>query len=80
MGRSPEPYLQRRFRPWLVGHWEMWQLRAPVVGAVLLVCGLALLLVGVQTATLRLTARDVVLTGALLLLCLLYTSDAADEL
>ena len=77
MGRSPEPYLQRRFRPWLVGHWEMWQLRAPVVAAVLLVCGVAVLLVGVQTVTLRPAARDVLLTGALLLLGIVHTEIAS---
>ena len=77
MGRSPEPYLQRRFRPWLVGHWEMWQLRAPVVAAVLLVCGLAVLLVGVQTIALRPAARDVLLTGALLLLGIVHTEIAS---
>ncbi len=77
MGRSPEPYLRRRFRPWLVGHWEMWQLRAPVVAAVLAVCGTAALLVGVQTVTLRPTAHDVLLTGALLLLGLVHTEIAS---
>ena len=51
MARSPEPYLRRRFRPWVVGHWEMWQLRAPVVITVLLVCGLATVLIGVQAVT-----------------------------
>ena len=55
MGRSPDrPYLRRpRVRPWLVGHWEMWQLRGPVVVAVVLVCGAAALLVGAQTVPLR---------------------------
>ena len=69
--------MQRRFRPWVVGHWEMWQLRAPVVAAVLLVCGLAVLLVGVQTVSLRPTARDVLLTGALLLLGIVHTEIAS---
>jgi diguanylate cyclase (GGDEF)-like protein len=77
MGRCPEPYLRRRFRPWVVGHWEVWQLRAPVVAAVLLVCGLAAALVGVQTVMLRPTARDVLLTGALGLLAFVHTEIAS---
>ena len=77
MGRSPEPYLRRRFRPWMVGHWEMWQLRAPVVVAVLLVCGSAAVLVGIQFLTLRPTARDVLLSGALVLLGLVHTEIAS---
>ena len=77
MGRSPEPYLRRRFRPWMVGHWEMWQLRAPVVVAVLLVCGSAAVLVGTQFLTLRPAAGDVLLTGALVLLGLVHTEIAS---
>ena len=77
MGRSPEPYLRRRFRPWEVGHWEIWQLRAPVVVAVLLVCGSAAVLVGIQFLILRPTARDALLTGALVLLGLVHTEVAS---
>jgi diguanylate cyclase (GGDEF)-like protein len=61
----------------VVGHWEVWQLRAPVVAAVLLVCGLASALVGVQTVMLRPTTRDVLLTGALVLLALVHTEIAS---
>ena len=79
MGRSPDrPYLQRpRVRPWLIGHWEMWQLRGPVVVAVVLVCGAAALLVGAQIVPLRATGRDVLLTGALVLLGLVHTEIAS---
>ena len=75
MGRSPDrPYLRRpRVRPWLIGHWEMWQLRGPVVVAVVLVCGAAALLVGAQIVPLRATGRDVLLTAALVLLGLVHT-------
>lgn len=76
MGRSPEPYLRRRFRPWVVGHWEMWQLRAPVVVTVVVVCGLAVSVVATQVVTVRPTARDLLLTGALALLGLVHTEIA----
>ena len=79
MGRSPDrPYLRRpRVRPWLIGHWEMWQLRGSVVVGVVLVCGAAALLVGAQIVPLRATGRDVLLTAALVLLGLVHTEIAS---
>jgi diguanylate cyclase (GGDEF)-like protein len=78
MGRSPDrPYPRPRPRPWLIGHWEMWQLRGPVVAVVLLVCGAATLLFVAQAVALRPTAHDVLLTGALMLLGLVHTEIAS---
>ena len=60
MGRCPDrSYPRPRVRPWAVGRWEMWQLRGPVVAVVLLVCGTAALLVGVEIGSLRPTAREI---------------------
>jgi diguanylate cyclase (GGDEF)-like protein len=78
MGRSPDrPYPRPRVRLWTVGRWEMWQLRGPVVAVVLLVCGIAALLVGVELGSLRLTVRDILMTGALVLLGLVHTEIAS---
>jgi diguanylate cyclase (GGDEF)-like protein len=55
----------------------MWQLRAPVVATVLIVCGLTALLVAVQAVGLRPTAGDLLLTGALLLLGVVHTEIAS---
>src|SRR6478609_6146349 len=78
MGRSPDrPYPRPRVRPWAVGRWEMWQLRGPVVAVVLLVCGTAALLVGVEIGSLRPTAREILMTGALVVLGLVHTEIAS---
>ena len=78
MGRSPDrPYPRPRVRPWTVGRWEMWQLRGPVVAVVLLVCGTAALLVGVEIGSLRPTAREILMTGALVVLGLVHTEIAS---
>ena len=78
MGRSPDrPYPRPRVRPWTVGRWEMWQLRGPVVAVVLLVCGTAALLVGLEIGSLRPTAREILMTGALVVLGLVHTEIAS---
>ena len=49
MGRSPDrPYLRPPGSSLAVGQWEMWQLRGLGRRRVLLVCGTAALLVGVE--------------------------------
>jgi hypothetical protein len=55
----------------------MWQLRGPVVAVVLLVCGTAALLVGVEIGSLRPTAREILMTGALVVLGLVHTEIAS---
>ena len=77
MGRSPERWRARPpVRPWGITHWEVWRLRGRVIAVVLLVDGLALLLAGVQLATISVEGRDIRLAGLLALLGIVHTEVA----
>jgi diguanylate cyclase (GGDEF)-like protein len=67
----------RRGGPWAVARWEVWRLHRPVLVAILLVDGLALLLVGIEAAAVRPRAHELWLAGALALLGVVHTEIAS---
>ena len=77
MNRSSDrPRPRDRGRWWGVAHWEVWQVQGRVLTAIVLVEGLAALLVGVETVTMRPALGDFVLAGALALLGVVHTEVA----
>jgi diguanylate cyclase (GGDEF)-like protein len=74
---SERPRPPERARLWTVARWEVWRLHRPVLSAILLVDGLAVLLVAVQTVSLHSQAREVALVGALALLGVVHTEIAS---
>ena len=77
MKRSSErPRPPERGRWWGIPRWEVWQVPARVLTAIVLVEGLAAAVVGIQAATLRPQTYDLVLAGALGLLGIVHTEVA----